>query len=85
MASTVIIPSSIEQPNLSYIGSDGKPVTFQIVAFAVDGNVARPITWPVVPAKSKVFVRSAGGYQAFDLDAGLGIGPYFTNLAEVGK
>lgn len=85
MASPTVIPSAIEQPNLSYIGSDGRPVAFQILAFAVDGNVARPITWPVVPAKSKVFVRTAGGYQAFDLDAGLASGPYFGNLAEVGK
>ena len=85
MASTVIIPSSIEQPNLSYIGSDGKSVTFQIVAFAIDGSTAKPITWPVVPAKAKTFVRTAGGFQVFDLDAGLASGPYIGNLSEASK
>lgn len=85
MASPTIIASTIEHPDLSYIGPDGRAVRFQIVAFAVDGSVAKPITWPVVPAKAKTFVRTAGGFQVFDLDAGLASGPYIGNLSEASK
>lgn len=85
MASPIIIASTIEQGNLSYIGSDGRPVAFQIVAFAIEGNTVRPITWPAVPAKSKVVIRNSSGFQSFDLESGLAHGAYTNNLAEVGK
>lgn len=82
---TTIIPSSIQQPDLSFIGSDGRPVTFQIIGFSIDGNVAKAVTWPAVPAKALVFSRTAGGYQRFDLDSGTASGPYFGNLSEATK
>lgn len=85
MASSTIIPSAITQPDLSFIGSDGKPVTFQIVGFAVDGNSVKPLTWPAVPSKAETYVRTSSGFQRFDIESGLSAGPYFTSLSGVSK
>ena len=83
MASPTIIPSNIEQGDLGYIGADGRLVRFQIVAFAIDGTTANPVTWPAVPPKADVFIRSSGGFQRFDLASGLASGPQSINLSMV--
>ena len=86
MANTAtIVPSSIEQANLSFVGADGRLVSFQIVAFAVDGTTANPITWPAVPGKSDVYIRTSAGFQRFDLASGLAHGPQGITIGEVQK
>ena len=83
MANTqTVVPSNIEQADLGFIGADGRRVRFQIVAFAIDGDKARPITWPAVPEKTDVYIRTAGGFQRFDLATGLAHGSQSVSLSE---
>jgi hypothetical protein len=83
MASTqTIVPSNIEQGDLGFIGADGRLVRFQIVAFAVTDGAATPVTWPSVPSKADVYIRSSAGFQRFDLASGLGHGPQVVSLSE---
>ena len=75
MASPAIVTSNINQGELGFVGPDGRLTKFQIVGFIIDGGTATPITWPAVPSKSEVFIRSSAGFQRFDLSSGLASGP----------
>jgi len=81
MAQPAIVPPQIQPPSLSYVEKSGASVPFQIVAFAVDGDKASPVTWPTVPAGAEVFSRTAAGFRRFDLAKGIEHGEHFTSLA----
>jgi hypothetical protein len=84
MATTpTIVSSTIEQPDLIGLDSNGKQVRLFIVGFSITGDRAIPITWPHFTGP--VFHRSGGQYRRFDLASGLVSGEAFTSLAEVPK
>ena len=72
--SATIIPATIS-PSLCYVEKGQPPTEFEIVAYAVDGEIAKPICYPVPPAKAKIFLHQGNLYRDFDLASGRASGP----------
>lgn len=69
-----------ESPALCFSMKGAPPVNFSIIAFNIDGDTVKPICWPTPPRGAKVFLRSSGGYQDFDLATGLASGPFRSSV-----
>lgn len=65
-----IVPAHVSPP-LCFVCKGTAPTAFEIVAYAIDGETARPICYPIPPAKARIYQHTSGHYQPFDLNTGL--------------
>ena len=70
----MLIPANYDR-HLVYLNSEGKQVSFKVIAFDVDdkSNV-KPITFPSVPKAARCFSVEADGFRLFDLATGIASG-----------